>query len=197
MKQIFIFHGGSSFDSYDRYLDSLINSDINYDHLLPARSWQDWLRDTLPNDYQLLFPSFPNKQNSVYDEWTIYFEKLVPFFDKQTQFIGYSLGGMFLAKYLSISPLPIPIKNIIMLAPGYDDETNEDLGSFKVTSAKGIEQSTEHIHLMHSKDDPIVPFRELAKFQHDLPMASSHIFSDKSHFFVETFPELLDVLEQY
>lgn len=196
MKQIFIFHGGSSYDSYEHYLAALRNSPIDYERLKPKRSWKDWIEEELPEGYELLFPSLPNRDNAVYEEWKIYFEKLVPFFTSDTQLIGYSLGGMLLAKYLHETTLPLAVHRIILLAPGYNDDSYEELGSFGVQSATGMELSCDELHLMQSTDDPIVPFTEQSKFRQDLPSAISHEFTDKSHFFVEEFPELLELLIQ-
>lgn len=196
MKQIFIFHGGSSFDSYEHYLADLRNLPVEYERLKPTRSWKDWLGESLPEDYDLLLPSLPNRDNAVYDEWKTYFEKLIPFFTRDTQLIGYSLGGMLLAKYLHENKLPIPARRIILLAPGYNDDSNEELGSFGVQSAVGMKYSCDEIHLLHSTDDPIVPFTELAKFRQDLPDATVHEFTDRSHFFIDEFPELLEILTQ-
>ena len=65
-----------------------------------------------------------------------------------------------------------------------------------MTSAAGLEKSAKEVNLFHSKDDPVVPFTELAKFQRDLPTAKLHIFEDRNHFFQPTFPELKELLEQ-
>ena len=103
---------------------------------------------------------------------------------------------MFLARYLHESPLDSPVRRLVLVSPCYDDESVEDLGSFRVTSATGLEKSAKEIHLFHSKDDPVVPFTELAKFQRDLPTATVHIFEDRNHFFQSTFPELKELLEK-
>ena len=195
MKQIVIVHGGSSFNSYENYLDSLKNSPLHYERLLWAQKWRDWLAQTTTG-YDVLLPNFPNKQNAQYKEWKIYFEKLLPLLGSDVQLVGYSLGAMFLAKYLHESPLSPPVRRLVLVSPCYDDESVEDLGSFRVTSATGLEKSAREIHLFHSKDDPVVPFTELAKFQRDLPAAKVHIFEDRNHFFQPTFPELKELLEQ-
>ena len=100
---------------------------------------------------------------------------------------------MFLARYLHESPLDSPVRRLVLVSPCYDDESVEDLGSFRVTSATGLEKSAKEIHLFHSKDDPVVPFTELAKFQRDLPTAMVHIFEDRNHFFQSTFPEYYEI----
>ena len=193
MKQIVIIHGGSSFNSYENYLNNLKNSQLQYERLLWAQKWRDWLAQEIV-DADVLLPDFPNKQNAHYAEWKIYFEKLLPLLGDDVQLVGYSLGAMFLAKYLHESPLSTPVRRLVLVSPCYDDESNEDLGSFQVTSATGLEKSAKEIHLFHSKDDPVVPFTELAKFQRDVPTAQAHIFEDRNHFFQPTFPELRDLL---
>ena len=103
---------------------------------------------------------------------------------------------MFLVKYLQEKPLEKPVRRLILAAPCYDDESLEDLGSFRIAGAKRLEESAKDIHFFHSKDDPVVPFTELAKFQKDLPSAKVHIFEDRGHFFQATFPELKELLQQ-
>jgi len=195
MKQIVLIHGGSSFDNYERYLNSLKNGSINYERLLWAQKWREWLAQEIV-DADVLLPDFPNKQNAQYEEWKIYFEKLLPLLGDDAQLVGYSLGAMFLARYLHESPLDSPVRRLVLVSPCYDDESVEDLGSFRVMSATGLEKSAREIHLFHSKDDPVVPFTELAKFQRDLPTATVHIFEDRNHFFQPTFPELKELLEK-
>lgn len=193
MKQILIIHGGDSFSSYDAYIRSLRSLEISYDRLRPQKKWKTWLVEQLP-EADVLLPTFPNGSNAVYDEWVIYFEKLLPFLNDEVYLIGHSLGAMFLAKYLNEAPLNKPVKKLLLVAGGYDDESMEDLGSFKVTSAKNLPQSADEIHLFHSKDDPVVPYSELAKFQADLPDAIIHSFENRGHFLDESFPELLAIL---
>ena len=195
MKQIVLIHGGSSFDNYERYLNSLKNNTIKYERLLWAQKWREWIAQNTAG-YDVLLPDFPNKQNAQYEEWKIYFEKLLPLLGDDVQLVGYSLGAMFLAKYLHESPLDSPVRRLVLVSPCYDDESVEDLGSFRVMSATRLEKSAREIHLFHSKDDPVVPFTELAKFQRDLPTATVHIFEDRNHFFQPTFPELKELLKK-
>ncbi|MEO5949275.1 MAG: alpha/beta fold hydrolase [Candidatus Saccharimonas sp.] len=196
MKQVLIIHGGSSFDSYHRYLDSLKSSTIDYERLKKAQKWRESLVDEL-QDYDVLLPTFPNSANAVYEEWKIYFEKLLPLLvGEKVILVGYSLGGMFLAKYLNEFPLAKPVDKVILIAPCYDDESIEDLGSFTVVSSINLPKSAREVHLFHSNDDPVSPFTELGKFQRDMPSAFSHTFVDRNHFFQPTFPELRDIIKK-
>lgn len=195
MKQVLIIHGGSSFDSRENYLRNLESSPLDYERLKKKQRWSAWLADQMP-DADVLLSSFPNADNAVYDEWKIYFEKILPFLTGDVRLVGHSLGGMFLAKYLHEQPLPQKVRRLILIAPGYDDDSHEDLGSFAITSAAGLENSAVETHLFHSQDDPVVPFTELAKFQADLSSAVTHIFSNRGHFLDPDFPELLELLKR-
>lgn len=194
MKQVLIIHGGNSFSTYRAYRLYLESKDLNYEKLIQPRRWKDKLADSLPG-YDVIHPSMPNSLNAVYDEWVIYFEKLLKFLDDDAQIIGHSLGAMFLAKYLNEKPLSNPVEKLILVSGGYNDNSNEDLGSFEVRSATKIPQSAREVHLFHSEDDPVVPYAELNKFQSDMPNAIVHSFSDRGHFLQTDFPELTELIK--
>ena len=149
MKQVLIIHGGTSFNSYESYIEELKNSTLDYERLKPQKSWKSWIAEQI-HDTDVLLPTFPNGFNAVYDEWKIMFEKIIPLLNSEISVIGYSLGATFLAKYLHETTLSTPLDQLILVSGVYDDETNEELGSFKITSAKGLEKSAGYIHLIHS-----------------------------------------------
>lgn len=194
MRQILIIHGGTSYSSRDGYLNNLKSMQIDYDRMRPRKSWKLWLAEQLPDD-DVLTPSMPCADNAVYDEWVLMFEKILPSLTGDVRLIGHSLGAMFLAKYLQQNPLQHKATQIILIAGGYNDDSLEDLGSFGVKSATNLPQSSDDIHLLHSTDDPVVPYTELAKFQADLPQATVHTFTNKAHFNDTEFPELVEILK--
>jgi len=194
MKQIVIIHGGDSYDSYDEYFDSLKKQELDIDRLRPKKRWRDTLIESLV-DSDILTPTMPNSSNARYVEWKIWFEKIIPYFDDDVRLIGHSLGAMFLAKYLHENPLEQPVRQLILIAGGYD-EPSEGYGQFRITSATGLEKSAHQIDLFHSHDDPVVPFDALQKYSNDLPTANVHIFDDRGHFLEQDFSELLELLKQ-
>ena len=195
MKQVLIIHGGESFSTYERYIETLKSQELNYERLKPQKKWKPWIAEQLP-EVDVLLPTFPNGNNAVFEEWKIYFEKIIPFFGDEVQLVGHSLGAMFLAKYLNDNPLPQKAKQLILIAGQYGTRENDDLGSFIVTDAKNLSKSANVIHLFYSKDDPVVSYESIHGFEKDLPHAQSHVFDDRGHFLDETFPELLDLLKQ-
>lgn len=195
MKQVVIIHGGDSFSSYESYLENLKSLEISYERLKPQQKWKPWIAKQMP-EADVLLPTFPNGYNAVYDEWKIYFEKLIPFLKDDVHLVGHSLGAMFLAKYLNETTLPNKVNQLILIAGQYSTRENDDLGSFIVTSAKNLDESADEIHLFYSKDDPIIDYESVHRFEVDLPHAKSHIFDNRGHFLDETFPELLELLKQ-
>lgn len=194
MKQVLIIHGGDSFSSYEAYLDALTAKQINYERLKPQKKWKPWIAEQM-TDTDVLLPEFPNGYNAVFEEWKIYFEKILPLLGDDVQLVGHSLGAMFLAKYLQQNPLVRPVKRLVLIAGSFDDETTDE-GSFVVGEAGRVPESAQEVHLFHSQDDPVVPFAQLTKFQADLPNAISHVFTDRGHFLQPEFPELLELLQK-
>lgn len=194
MKQILIIHGGDSFLSYDKYLENLKQTELPYDRLLQSRRWKDNIIDAFP-DADVLTPTMPNSANAQFNEWAIWFEKILPLLGDDVTIIGHSLGGMFLTKYLHNHPLDQPARQLILLAAGYNED-NEEYGQFRVDSAAGLERSANEIYIMHSKDDFVVPYEALNKFVRDLPTAKIYRFTDRNHFLDESFPELIEILKQ-
>ena len=193
-QQVCIIGGGETFGSDTEYLSYLQSKELSYERLLYAPSWRNWIAEQLP-DHDVLLPSMPNKQNAKYEEWSLYFSKIVPFLEPSAILVGHSLGGIFLAKYLSEHPPVEPYAKLILLATPYSDETNESLDGFTIDSAKNLPNVAREIHLMHSEDDPVVPVAELEHYAADIPTAIVHRFIDKHHFIGSTFPELLELIK--
>lgn len=193
-QQVCIIGGGMAFTSDADYHKWLAELEIDYEQLFwRAPDWKPWLAERLP-DYDVLQPQMPNRQNAKYDEWSLYFGKILPFLRPNAILIGHSLGGGFLAKYFSDNPPTEPFARIILVAACYDDETSESLGSFKLVSASELASAASEIHLFQSRDDPVVPFSELAKYSQDLPRAKVHILEDRGHFNQSEFSELLEII---
>ncbi len=192
MTQVFFFHGGDSFNSYEEYLEDLKKKEIDYQRLFKKGRWSQNLAKNLPG-VDVLYPSMPNSSNAKYDEWKILFEKLVPFFGDDVRLVGHSLGAMFLAKYLQENPLNKKVQQMHLVAGGF---SGLEYGSFALNSCDKLFDSAEEIFIYHSEDDFVVPFSEFAYFKRELPGAVFCEFKDRNHFLDEDFPEILDNLKK-
>ena len=196
-QQILVIHGGDTFDTHKDYLSFLKNREISLDRLRLKRDWKDTLSEKLGENFDVLSPRMPNGTNARYKEWKIWFERVIPFIDKDVIFIGHSLGGIFLAKYLSENTFPVKIKATILAAAPFDDEeSDESLSDFKLPpSLKKFSEQGGEIYLIQSQDDPVIGFGELEKYKKAIPTAKTMTFKDREHFNQEAFPELIQLIK--
>ena len=197
-QQVIVIHGGTTFDKHEDYISYLKNRVVTIDDF---KLWTDWkgnLQEKLGEKFEVLFPRMPNGTNARYGEWKIWFERIFPFLTDNPILIGHSLGGIFLAKYLSETNFPETINATILVAAPFDDENlGESLADFKLplTLSKLMKQGGK-IYLIQSKDDPVVPFKQLAKYKQVLPKAEEIILKGRGHFKQEAFPELVELIKK-
>ncbi len=195
-KQIVVIHGGTTFDTYEEYLDYLNSCKITLERI-NYKDWKDFLVSNLP-DFEVIYPKMPNSKNAHYLEWKIWFEKLLPLLRDDVTLIGHSLGGIFLAKYLTENNFPIRIASIHLVAAPYDTEfCKESLGDFALSGKVGkLSIYTDSLFLYQSKDDPEVPYGDVENYKKDIPDAILTTFEDRGHFIQKDFPELLENIKK-
>jgi len=159
----------------------------------------DWmgkkLEENIDGECEIIMPIMPTKYNAKYSEWKIWFEKLFSVIQDEVTLIGISLGGIFLAKYLSENDFPKKIKAVILAAPPFRDTPDESIGDFVLSeSLEKLEKQAEKIFIFHSEDDPVVPFDHLEKYLQKLPQAKKIVLQGKGHLRVEEFPEMVELI---
>ncbi len=190
-KQVIVIHGGDTFETYEIYLDFLRKYEIDINRYKSGKDdWKPWLRDNLGNDYEVIIPIMPNKTNAQFEEWKLWFNKLIPFLNDEVILVGHSLGGAFLAKYLSENLFPKKVSGVFLVGAVYNKDTDGyPLASFSLP--KHLDLQTENIYLYHSKDDPVVPFSDLDEYRKNLPASQIKILENRGHLNQYEFPELL------
>lgn len=200
--QILMIGGGEAFDTQEEYLKYLENYQFDIKEI--HKSWKWWLLSGLSDNFEGIRVNMPDTQNSYYPAWKIWFEKYFGYLgDQKLVVIWHSLGGIFLAKYLSENTFPRSIDALHLVSPVFNDEwlTWESTASFgfDISKINHIVNSTKEIHLWHSKDDTVVPFEHSLEYHTRLPGSILHTFEDRWHFswqshFVELFLEILNQL---
>jgi predicted alpha/beta hydrolase family esterase len=191
MKQVFVIHGGTDFKRYEDFINDLKTKEIDLNRA-NRQDWKSHLNEYLGEGYEIIFPRMPNSQNAKYAEWKIWFERHFPFVQDDIILIGHSLGALFLVRYLSENNFPKKIKAVLLVAAPNDMDDAQGRWEFGVPKEfSKLTAQGGKIIFYHSKDDKIVPFSELAKYQNLLPSATYRIFEDRGHFNQETFPELV------
>lgn len=196
-RQIIVIGGGTSFKTYDDYLSYLKNKSVDLDKFRKPNDWKDNLKEDLEEKYDVLYLSMPNNRNAKYEEWKIWFEKTLKLLDKKIILMGHSLGGIFLARYLSEYKTNKEIVATILVAAPFKNEfENEDLRRFALPKSLGLfSKQSRVIFLLHSKDDPVVPFSHVEYYKKQLPKAKIRVFNKNGHFKQAHFPEIVKLIQ--
>jgi len=191
-QQLVVIGGGDTFRRYKEYISYLKNIKFNLKGL-KAKRWKEALPKILSPKLDVLAMRMPNPANAKYKEWKIMFDKLLPFLKNNVILLGHSLGGIFLAKYLSENKFPKKIKATFLVSAPFDaKDADYTLGDFKLPrKLNKLQTQGGQIFLYHSKDDKIVPFADLEKYKNSLPEAKITAFKDRGHFDQINFPELI------
>ncbi|MBP9763433.1 MAG: alpha/beta hydrolase [Candidatus Pacebacteria bacterium] len=193
-QQVLIIHGGTPYEDRGDYVDVLRNKTTKLEWIEQKRDWKNNLYQDLGEDFVVYSPQMPNKQTAKYSEWKVVFEKLLNSVREEVILVGYSLGALFLVKYLSEENISKKIKKTLLLGTPFDQEgmDNEPLLSFaRVGSLEKFAKQSGDIYFYHSEDDFVVPFDHLAKYESELPEATFRSFTDRNHFKLESMNELI------
>lgn len=190
-KSVVVMHGGTTFDTYEEYWKYLESCELTLEKI-NRRDWKDDLIKNLP-DFEVIYPKMPNSKNARYDEWKLWFEKLFHLLTDGVVLVGHSLGGIFLAKYLSENNFPKRISQLHLVAAPYDTEVIKDsLADFALNgTVEKVSKNADRIFLYQSKDDTAVAYEDVLKYKRDLPEAELVEFENRGHFTQEEFPELV------
>jgi hypothetical protein len=191
-RQVFVIHGGHARDSYEDYIEHLKKKEVTLDELR-RMDWKKFLGQNLGEAYDVYTPLMPCKENAKYAEWKIWFEKFVPFFEDGIFFVGHSLEGIFLAKYLAENDFPKRIAGTFLVAAPLNTPTQHPRADFNILgSLAKFEAQGGEIFLYHSKDDAVVPFSNFERYTKELSKAHAKALDGRGHFNDEDFPEIVE-----
>lgn len=196
--QVILIHGGMTFKNRKDYLHFLKTRKISLENKI--RWSDDYLTKKLGNDFEIIRPLMPLSDNAEYKDWKIHFERYFSHLRDNIILIGSSLGGIFLAKYLSENKFPKKILSAYLICPPFDNSLQgEDLvGGFKLKlDLSLIEKNSKNLYLMFSKDDDVVPVAHAEKYRQKLKNAKIIIYKSKNgHFKVSEFPEIVEMIKK-
>lgn len=193
---ILFIHGGMTFKNKRDYTHFLKTRNI----LLTRKvSWSgDYLDTTLGKKFEIIRPRMPLQDDAKYSDWKIHFERYVEHLSNKVILIGVSLGGIFLAKYLSENIFPKKLLGVHLVCAPFDDTlSSEDLtGGFTLKADLSLlDSQSNRLHLYFSKDDDVVPVAHAEKYRKKLPHADIRVFKSKNgHFLITRFPEIVKAI---
>lgn len=191
--QIFYIHGGNTFKSKRDYLHFL---KIRIPSIEKKVNWSGaYLDNQLGSRFHIIRPRMPRQDGATYGEWRIHFERFFPKLKNNIILIGESLGGIFLAKYLSEHKFPKKILSAYLVCPPFDNTlpTETLAGGFKLKSDLSLlEKNCRKLTLMFSRNDDVVPVSHAKKYAAKLKNANIIIYKHvKAHFKISEFPEIV------
>lgn len=199
-RQVVVLGGGSVFSSYKAYLLNLRTREVDINTFMRNERWKTKLPETLGASYEVFQLIMPNRSNAVFEEWSIWFERLIPYLKDNVLFIAHSLGAIFLVKYLSQNDFPRTIHATFLVSTPFDDHMDvkdEILGTFQLpTSIENFVKQAGVLHMYHSTDDTSVPYNHIEKYHALIPNATIHTFTDRNHFSQDTFPEIIEDIQK-
>ncbi|MDA3802755.1 MAG: alpha/beta hydrolase [Patescibacteria group bacterium] len=197
-EQILYIHGGDTFKSRKDFLEYLKNKEVSLEN---PEIWSgDYLKESLKSDFEIIKPRMPLKENAKYGEWKIMFEKYLKLLNNNSVLIGYSLGGIFLAKYLSENIVNKKLKAVYLIGSPYNNDIpGEDLvGGFRLKSDLSlIYKNCSKTRFLFSSDDPVVPQSQVEKYRKKIKEADIYIIKKAAgHFRAEKLPELIKMIKE-
>lgn len=196
--QIFMIHGGTTFKNEKDYLNYLKNKKVSIEK---KDYWSaEYLDKILGKKCDIIRPKMPLSEDAKYRDWKIVFEKYIPLMKNNIILIGVSLGGIFLAKYLSENKFPKKILSIYLVSPPFDDTCQEDdlVGGFKLKKDLSlIEKNSSRLTLLFCKNDPCVPVSHAKKYRNNLKRPKIIVYNHiEGHFSVSKLPEIVKMIKE-
>lgn len=196
--QVLMIHGGMTFTSKRDYLNWLRRREVV---LEKEERWSDhYLARALGTRFHVIRPRMPLSENAKYDEWVIQFEKYVRLLGKKFVLIGTSLGGIFLAKYLSEHRWRKRPLATYLVCPPYDDTLpGEDLaGGFRLKGDLSLlQKNAGRLRLLFSASDDVVPSSHADKYAMRLKHADIIVYDHiTGHFEVSELPEIVKMIKR-
>ncbi len=194
--QILLIHGGTTFKNQKDYRRFLKTRPVSIEKRM--RWSEGYLDSRLGRDFEIIRPAMPLKENARYADWKVHFERFFPFLRNDLILIGTSLGGIFLAKYLSENKFLQKILSVYLICPPFDDTLPEEnlVGGFKLKHDLSlIEKNAKNLSLLFSRDDNVVPVSHATKYAAKFKKANIIIYASKNgHFKVPEFPEIVKMI---
>lgn len=171
--------------------------------------WFVWLKKELEvKGFIVVAPDMPDTWHPKISEWVNKIKELVGSVDKETYFVGHSIGCQAIMRYLEQLPQDAKIGGAIFVAGWFNltDETWDDEGYTPEIANQWINTPidfgkiklhTNKFIVINSDDDPYVPLSDTELFKNNLG-AGIIMLKNKGHVAGEDgstdLPEVLDEL---
>ena len=126
----------------------------------PQGNWFPWLKTELEKlGVEVIIPAMPNPSKPVLSEWLKKLNDVIGTPDKQTYFVGHSLGAIAIFRYLATLPQGVKPGGVISVAGFSETLGNKTVTSFfeKPLDYHLVKRNVTSIVIIQSDNDPYVP----------------------------------------
>lgn len=167
------------------------------------KGWLLWLNKKLSSEgFKVFSPIMPDPENPKIDIWVNYLKKIVERPDKDTYFIGHSIGCQTIVRYLESLPEETKIGGVFFVAGWFNlkslETEEEKLVSEpwlkKPIDFKKVKNKIRKAVALFSDNDPYVPLSDSKIFKEKLN-AEIIIEKNKGHYIeseIKEIPALLN-----
>ena len=172
----------------------------------PINAWFPWLKKELQiKGFEVIVPKMPDTDDPSIDVWVPYLANVVQKADKNTYFVGHSIGCQTIMRYLEKLHKHKKIRGCVFVAPWFNliNLEQEELEiahpwtNTKIDFSRILDHCNNFLAIF-SDNDPFVHSNEIEKFKNNLG-AKTIIKKKKGHFTsedgVKKIPEILDFLK--
>lgn len=170
----------------------------------PDGGWFSWLKKSLTEKgYTVVAPLMPDPETPKIEEWVAHLSEVVGEPDKDTYFVGHSVGCQTIIRYLeTIAPQKVGGAffvagwfNLKQLEGPEEEMVARSWIKTPIDFAK-VKMTTKNFFALFSDNDPWVPTTEAELFRKNLG-AEISVLQDKKHFNEEEkIPFILQWLEK-
>jgi len=158
----------------------------------PEEGWLPWLKQELESrGFIVDVPSMPDTNAPCIESWVSYLAGRVKKADKETYFVGHSIGCQAILRYLETLPANTKVGGVVMVAPWVNltTEATPDKESYEIAKPwlktmihwGKVLAHTKRFVAIYSDNDPYVPLTDSEVFEHALG-AKIIIEKGKGHF---------------
>jgi len=168
----------------------------------PDKGWFVWLKKELfSRGFEVHLPVMPNAETPKINEWVSYLSELVGKLDKNTYFIGHSIGCQAIMRYLEKQKEKA---GGVLFIAGWFNLTNLEQEEVEIVKSwieskidlNKVKKNANKIIAIFSDNDPYAPLKDSKSFKEKLN-AKIIIEKNKGHYIEHETGKIPVVLEEF
>jgi len=141
-----------------------------------------FLQEVLNKTFDIIYPKMPNENDPNYETYKSKIDKELKKINSRLIFVGHSLGGCYLLKYLTEEKINNDIAGMFFISTPYWGKNGWQYEGFTLNNELASKRTTNiPIFFYHGTDDEVVPFSHLALYAGKFPKAEIRRIIGRGH----------------